>query len=141
MSLKLVTLNNIRVVSSVGPENEPLSVTSSEGNAHVLDLGVLGHPGGYPLITVKFTSPSGQEGQVEVPISSLPADRRRGWNELAHGVPDVLAYHVLDEQGDSLIFIARPNLEEWMRNVPDGTLLSDLCVPGTHESTALHGCE
>lgn len=41
----------------------------------------------------------------------------------------------------SVIVTSRPGTADWMGGLEDDTPLGELCMPGTHESCALYGCE
>jgi len=140
MSLKLIT-RNVQVTGTSGPEPGDALAPQSTGapNEQVVDLGSLGPRGGYPIVTVHFTSGT-TTGNVDVPIAALPADRRRGWSELPSGADDVLAYHLMEEQGSTVVLLRVPKTENWMQELPDDRRVTEICIPGTHESAALHGC-
>lgn len=140
MSLKIIS-HGVDVQSVTGPEvGDNPSVQDIGSNTKTVDVGSLGPRGGMPELTIKF-SRDGGEGHVMVPINALPADRRRGWTELTSGVPGVLAYHILDPAGDSVLFLNLPSTADWMGKIPDNVSLADLTLPGTHESSAIHGSE
>jgi hypothetical protein len=41
----------------------------------------------------------------------------------------------------ALVIFEKRDLSQWMASLPDETFLGDLCMPGTHDSCALYGCE
>jgi hypothetical protein len=144
MALKLIT-HGITIVSAKGPDAAPVALAQAGPGTQSVDIGVGPRGGGYPTVTTRIrangTEGSGAETDVEVPLSSLPVDRRRGWSELPCDLPNTLVYILYGEQGDTVIYLHSPNPADWMAGLPDSARLSEIAIPGSHESTALHGCE
>jgi hypothetical protein len=41
----------------------------------------------------------------------------------------------------TLVVLSAPPVESWLSHLPNDMALGDVALPGTHQSTALYGCE
>lgn len=85
--------------------------------------------------TVEYNIDGGGS-KTEVP-NIEDKDRSRGWVQLNSNNGSVLAYYLIDE--DTVILLRKPNLENYLEQLPDDRALADVSLPGSHESASLYG--
>lgn len=87
---------------------------------------------------------------LSAPAPTLPVEARNGWKPLSltstsgglgRKGEEVYALQSTDAATNTVhvLLLSRIDMAAWMATLPDGDLISSLCVPGTHESCALYG--
>lgn len=142
----------------------PIS-TSSSGVSAVVDVNGLG-PGSE--ITIWFMDPSRDKGEASVnfKFTSSSGSRRGQWEELrqdsANGqyrihrrmvsLPTLSGFQfsfrpcswsawIQEGENQTILVYKVPEASDFLGTIPDDRSLSDVCLPGTHESCAMYGCE
>ncbi|KIM30164.1 hypothetical protein M408DRAFT_328255 [Serendipita vermifera MAFF 305830] len=103
---------------------------------------VLGQSPAVPFVKLTLTSyDKNMETDVSVTITMLRRiPKKRKWEMLNCSGPPWRVYRLKMNKNHQriLVFPERP-LASWMSDLPDSLPLSNLCLPGTHETMALYG--
>ncbi|GAK66430.1 PLC-like phosphodiesterase [Moesziomyces antarcticus] len=108
--------------------------------------------GGYTVsLTLSPRNTPAYTATLTAPAPTLPAEGKSGWKPLplsssaSGGLgskgEEVYALQSSDAATNTVHVLLLPKIDmaAWMATLPDGDLVSALCVPGTHESCALYG--